>query len=236
MLVSHNEKDLTRFCRRGLYLDAGRLTRRRHDRRGARRLPRRGSAVTLAIVLAAGAPAAGLPPRPAEPLADRLAAQLRRAGADEVRFAADLTSWPRWWTPPTGPVLVSGADLVAHTAVLRHLATSPVGPTVALVLTDPPAAGPGRGPRGARPGGRRRRCGRRRRRAGVFGGALRVGVVDLPALAAARPPRPGAPPSPADGPAAAGRSRRWLTGRAGRLGRPGPPWTGSSPVSPRSAR
>ena len=26
MLVSHNEKDLTRFCRRGLYLDAGRLT------------------------------------------------------------------------------------------------------------------------------------------------------------------------------------------------------------------
>ncbi|MFF3867481.1 ABC transporter ATP-binding protein [Micromonospora sp. NPDC001898] len=26
VLVSHNEKDLTRFCRRGLYLDAGRLT------------------------------------------------------------------------------------------------------------------------------------------------------------------------------------------------------------------
>lgn len=25
MLVSHNDKDLTRFCRRGLYLDAGRL-------------------------------------------------------------------------------------------------------------------------------------------------------------------------------------------------------------------
>ena len=26
VLVSHNEKDLTRFCRRGLYLDGGRLT------------------------------------------------------------------------------------------------------------------------------------------------------------------------------------------------------------------
>ncbi|MCZ7440128.1 ABC transporter ATP-binding protein [Micromonospora sp. WMMC241] len=26
VLVSHNDKDLTRFCRRGLYLDAGRLT------------------------------------------------------------------------------------------------------------------------------------------------------------------------------------------------------------------
>ena len=56
VLVSHNENDLTRFCRRGLYLDAGRLTRRRHHRRGARRIPRRGPAVTLAIVLAAGRP------------------------------------------------------------------------------------------------------------------------------------------------------------------------------------
>lgn len=26
VLVSHNEKDLTRFCRRGLFLDGGRLT------------------------------------------------------------------------------------------------------------------------------------------------------------------------------------------------------------------
>ncbi len=38
-------------------------------------------------------------------------------------------------------MVVSGVDLVAHTAVLRHLLTSPVGPTVALVLTDPPTEG-----------------------------------------------------------------------------------------------
>ncbi|MET8835321.1 DUF5941 domain-containing protein [Micromonospora sp. NPDC004540] len=117
-----------------------------------------------------------------ERLADRLAGQWRRAGADEVRVAADLAELADLVAAATGPVLVSGADLVAHTAVLKHLATSPVGPTVALVLTDPPAAGQvtvreERGqvvavddPAGA---------------TGVFGGALRVGPADLPALAAA---------------------------------------------------
>ncbi|MET8906488.1 DUF5941 domain-containing protein [Micromonospora sp. NPDC004551] len=117
-----------------------------------------------------------------ERVADRLAGQWRRAGADEVRVAADLSELADLVAAATGPVLVSGADLVAHTAVLKHLATSPVGPTVALVLTDPPAAGQvtvreERGqvvavgdPTGA---------------TGVFGGALRVGPADLPALAAA---------------------------------------------------
>ncbi|MEU4477160.1 DUF5941 domain-containing protein [Micromonospora sp. NPDC023966] len=117
-----------------------------------------------------------------ERLADRLAGQWRRAGADEVRVVADPSELADLVAAATGPVLVSGADLVAHTAVLKHLATSPVGPTVALVLTDPPAAGQvtvreERGqvvavddPAGA---------------TGVFGGALRVGVADLPALAAA---------------------------------------------------
>ncbi|MFE9960339.1 DUF5941 domain-containing protein [Micromonospora sp. NPDC005299] len=137
--------------------------------------------MTLAIVLAAG-PAAGLTTEAGERLADRLAGQWRRAGADEVRVAADLSELADLVAAATGPVLVSGADLVAHTAVLKHLATSPVGPTVALVLTDPPAAGQvtvreERGqvvavddPAGA---------------TGVFGGALRVGPADLPALAAA---------------------------------------------------
>ncbi|MEU5527648.1 DUF5941 domain-containing protein [Micromonospora chersina] len=132
-------------------------------------------------MLAAG-PAAGLTTDAGERLVDRIAGQWRRAGADEVRVAADLSELADLVAAATGPVLVSGADLVAHTAVLKHLATSPVGPTVALVLTDPPAAGQAtvreeRGqvvavndPEGA---------------TGVFGGALRVGQGDLPALAAA---------------------------------------------------
>ncbi|MER5332143.1 DUF5941 domain-containing protein [Micromonospora sp. NPDC002717] len=137
-------------------------------------------------MLAADAPAASLPTRAGEPLADRLAAQLRAAGADEVRRAADLDELAALVDAATGPVLVTGADLVAHTAVLRHLATSPVGPTVALVLTDPPGDG---------------RTAVREERGqvveagppetlngdatGIFGGALRVGAADLPSLAAA---------------------------------------------------
>ncbi|MER6757073.1 DUF5941 domain-containing protein [Micromonospora echinofusca] len=127
-----------------------------------------------------------MPTRSGEPLADRLADQLRRAGADEVRHVADLDELAALADAATGPVLVTGADLVAHTAVLRHLATSPVGPTVALVLTDPPGEGRtavreergqvvGAGPPEALDG----------EATGVFGGALRVGVDDLPSLAAA---------------------------------------------------
>ncbi|MFG1920235.1 DUF5941 domain-containing protein [Micromonospora sp. NPDC048898] len=142
--------------------------------------------MTLAIVLAAGTSAAGLTTSTGEPLAERLAAQLRRAGAAEVRFAGDLDELAALADAADGPLLVTGTDLVAHTAVLRHLASSPVGPTVALVLTDPPV--PGRtvvreergqvvdaGPLDALAGDA----------TGVFGGALRVGVDDLPALAAA---------------------------------------------------
>ncbi|WP_436836964.1 DUF5941 domain-containing protein [Micromonospora tulbaghiae] len=138
--------------------------------------------MTLAIVLAAD-PAAGRltePGRPAgEPLTERLAAQWRRAGADDVRIAADLTELADLVAAVTGPVLVSGADLVAHTAVLKHLATSPVGPTVALVLTDPPAPGQAtvREERGQVVEVDAADA------SGVFGGALRVGAADLPALA-----------------------------------------------------
>ncbi|GAB4105359.1 hypothetical protein GCM10028790_43780 [Micromonospora taraxaci] len=142
--------------------------------------------MTLAIVLAAGSSAAGLTTAAGEPLADRLAVQLRQAGADDVRFAATLDEVTALVAGATAPVLVTGTDLVAHTAVLRHLATSPVGPTVALVLGDPPVPG---------------RAAVREERGqvvdagaldtldgdatGVFGGALRVGVDDLPTLAAA---------------------------------------------------
>ncbi|MFG1897744.1 DUF5941 domain-containing protein [Micromonospora zamorensis] len=155
--------------------------------------------MTLAIVLAAGSPAAGLTTATGEPLADRLAAQLRRAGADEVRFAATLDELTALVATANAPVLVTGTDLVAHTAVLRHLATSPVGPTVALVLGDPPVPG---------------RTAVREERGqvvdagaldaldgdatGVFGGALRVGVDDLPTLAAAARAATGGPGSAVD--------------------------------------
>ncbi|WP_406082713.1 DUF5941 domain-containing protein [Micromonospora zamorensis] len=155
--------------------------------------------MTLAIVLAAGSPAAGLTTANGEPLADRLAAQLRRAGADEVRFAATLDELTALVATATTPVLVTGTDLVAHAAVLRHLATSPVGPTVALVLGDPPV--PGRtavreergqvvdaGALDALDGAA----------TGVFGGALRVGVDDLPTLAAAARAAEGGPGSAVD--------------------------------------
>ncbi|MEU9506986.1 DUF5941 domain-containing protein [Micromonospora sp. NPDC048170] len=146
-----------------------------------------------------------MPTGSGESLADRLADQLRRAGADEVRQVADLAELATLVDAATGPVLVTGADLVAHTAVLRHLATSPVGPTVALVLTDPP--GHGRtavreergqvveaGPAETLGGGA----------TGVFGGALRVGVDDLPSLAAAARAAAGVTPAaapPVTGPA-----------------------------------
>ncbi|SBT54157.1 DUF5941 domain-containing protein [Micromonospora narathiwatensis] len=137
--------------------------------------------MTLAIVLAAE-PAASLTTRVGERLVDRLVGQWRRAGASDVRVAADLTELAALVAGATGPVLVSGADLVAHTAVLRHLATSPVGPTVALVLTDPPAPGQAsvREERGQVVA-----VGDPADATGVFGGALRVGAADLPALAAA---------------------------------------------------
>ncbi len=97
--------------------------------------------MTLAIVLAAGSPAASLSTETGETIGDRLADQWHRAGASEVRVVADLDELADLAGSADGPVVVSGVDLVAHTAVLRHLLTSPVGPTVALVLTDPPTEG-----------------------------------------------------------------------------------------------
>ncbi|PZV96416.1 CDP-alcohol phosphatidyltransferase [Micromonospora phaseoli] len=137
-------------------------------------------------MLAAGAPAAGLRTGTGESLTDRLAAQWRQAGVAQVRVAADLDELADLADRAGGPVLVSGVDLVAHTAVLRHLLTSPVGPTVALVLTDPPTDG--------RTVLREERgqvveAGRPEQLAGaatgIFGGAVRVGREDVPALVAA---------------------------------------------------
>nr|WP_239098915.1 DUF5941 domain-containing protein [Micromonospora andamanensis] len=128
-----------------------------------------------------------MPTGTGETTGERLAAQWRRAGATEVRTAADLDELADLAGSADGPVVVSGVDLVAHTAVLRHLVTSPVGPTVALVLTDPPADGRtvlreerGQVVEAGRPeqlaGGAA---------TGIFGGAVRVGRDDLPALVAA---------------------------------------------------
>nr|WP_229705784.1 DUF5941 domain-containing protein [Micromonospora sonchi] len=127
-----------------------------------------------------------MPTGAGESLADRLAAQWRRAGVSEVRVAADLDEVADLAGQADGPVLVSGADLVAHTAVLRHLLTSPVGATVALVLTDPPAGGRTavREERGqvVDAGPAERLAGAT---TGIFGGALRVRRDDVPALVAA---------------------------------------------------
>nr|WP_239092792.1 DUF5941 domain-containing protein [Micromonospora andamanensis] len=128
-----------------------------------------------------------MPTGAGETIGERLAAQWRRAGATEVRTAADLDELADLAGSADGPVVVSGVDLVAHTAVLRHLVTSPVGPTVALVLTDPPTDGRtvlreerGQVVEAGRPeqlaGGAA---------TGIFGGAVRVGRDDLPALVAA---------------------------------------------------
>nr|WP_229402797.1 DUF5941 domain-containing protein [Micromonospora okii] len=143
-----------------------------------------------------------MPTRGGATLADRLADQWLRAGASQARHAADLTELAEIVDAAAGPVIVSGADLVAHTAVLRHLATSPVGPTVALVLTDPPAAGRAvvREERGqvVAAGLHGQLDGEA---TGVFGGALRVGADDLPALAAAARAAAAGPGGDAAGPA-----------------------------------
>jgi hypothetical protein len=136
--------------------------------------------VTLAVLLAPAHPAGPLTLPDGRPLTHRLTEQLRQAGARSVTGVDDLAGLARLAAAATEPLLVCAPDLVAHTAVLRHLATSPVGPTVALVLTDPADAGHavpvheerGRLTADAEP-------------TGVFGGALRVGLPDLPALAAA---------------------------------------------------
>ncbi|GLH98455.1 DUF5941 domain-containing protein [Phytohabitans aurantiacus] len=110
-----------------------------------------------------------------------LADQLRAAGARDAVTVADLDGLAKVASTAEEPLLLCADDLVAHTAVLRHLATSPVGPTVALLL--PEGAADVREERGRLVPGPP---------TAAFGGALRVGADDLPALvAAARGATPG---------------------------------------------
>ncbi|SDZ38360.1 CDP-alcohol phosphatidyltransferase [Micromonospora pattaloongensis] len=137
--------------------------------------------MTLAILLTAPAGAAPLHTGDGSPLPTRLADQLRAAGADDVVVTGDLAEVARL-ARRGEPLLLCGDDLVAHTAVLRHVATSPVGPTVALVLAEPDRGVPVREDRG-----RITAVGAAAvdEPAGAFGAVLRVGRPDLPALAAA---------------------------------------------------
>lgn len=162
--------------------------------------------MTLAILLApepttgAADPTVPLTLSTGQRVVDRLAEQLRAAGARQVHVTTDLGAVAALAQEAREPVLVCATDLVAHTAVLRHLATHPVVGTVALVLTDasvgagPDSAGPGADGPGVGVPIREERgqvvavaadTGTAASIPGTFGGALRVGVADLPALAVA---------------------------------------------------
>ena len=150
--------------------------------------------MTLAVLLPLAAPAAPLTLSNGEPLIDHLRAQLRQAGARDVVVGglsdvADLAS------RSDEPLLLCSGDLVAHAAVLRHLATQPIPGSAALVLPD------------VLPGHAVVAVDRNQivaagstvaEAAGGFGGAMRVAVADLPALAdAAREAAQAAEPAPA---------------------------------------
>ena len=133
--------------------------------------------MTLAVLIPAAASAGALRVSSGHTLSDHLAEQLRAAGAREVVVAESLSEVARL-ADRGEPVLLCGTDVVAHTAVLRHVATSPAGATVALVLPDGEVGVPVREERGmitavGAPA------------PGVFGNVLRVNPPDLPALAAA---------------------------------------------------
>ncbi|WP_442792073.1 DUF5941 domain-containing protein [Micromonospora sp. NBC_01796] len=152
--------------------------------------------MTLAVILTRSAYPGQAQPVDGVPPVDRLRDQLGRAGARQVVVTADPAEVATLAEHATEPVLLCADDLVAHAAVLRHLATSPVGPTVALVLTDPAATGQAvlREERGQVVAAGLD-AGRFTDATGTFGGAVRVGVEDLPALvAAARQTGPGSAP------------------------------------------
>jgi phosphatidylglycerophosphate synthase len=104
--------------------------------------------------------------------------QLRAAGVDKVVAVPDLAGLAGMASTAQEPLLICSDDLVAHTAVFRHLATNPAGTTVALVVEV--AAGS----RGERVREERGRLVPGEPNA-AFGGALRVDPPDLPHLMAA---------------------------------------------------
>jgi phosphatidylglycerophosphate synthase len=137
--------------------------------------------VTLAVLLTAGGSGRS----------DRLTAQLREAGAAEVRVSSgsdafgDLRAIAEAARATRGPLVVCTDDLVAHTGALLTLLTEPGGGSVALVGQDPAAAGVGQaavreergqiaaaGVRAPPPSA-----------TGRFLGVLRVGPADLSVLA-----------------------------------------------------
>ncbi|BCB86496.1 DUF5941 domain-containing protein [Phytohabitans suffuscus] len=104
--------------------------------------------------------------------------QLRAAGVDKVVAVPDLAGLAGMASAADEPLLICSDDLVAHTAVLRHLATNPAGSTVALVVEATA------GSRGERVREERGRLVPGEPNA-AFGGALRVDPPELPALMAA---------------------------------------------------
>ncbi|MFD0821307.1 CDP-alcohol phosphatidyltransferase family protein, partial [Micromonospora zhanjiangensis] len=82
--------------------------------------------MTLAVLITGPSGPEPLTLPDGRPLLDRLGEQLRQAGATEVVEVGELTGLARLADSASGPLLLCAADLVAHTAVLRHLATSPV--------------------------------------------------------------------------------------------------------------
>src|SRR5687767_3915789 len=101
--------------------------------------------------------------------------QLRAAGADKVVAVPDLAGLAGMASTSEEPLLICSDDLVAHTAVLRHLATNPAGSTVALVVEVASAS------RGERVREERGRLVPGEPNA-AFAGALRVDPPELPDL------------------------------------------------------
>ncbi|WP_412102904.1 DUF5941 domain-containing protein [Plantactinospora sp. KLBMP9567] len=158
----------------------------------------------LAILLTPTRPGAPLTRPDGMPLAAALREQLRAAGARDVVSTDDPGEVAVLAGTAREPVLLCSGDLVAHTAVLRHLASSPMPGTAALVLPEP-----GAGPVGvvedrnqvvaAGPAGEAGTAGTLTAApTGASGGAVRVGVSDLPALVAAARAVAEAPAAPAD--------------------------------------
>ncbi|MGI5211683.1 DUF5941 domain-containing protein [Plantactinospora sp. CA-290183] len=152
----------------------------------------------LAILLTPTQPGPPLTLPDGKPLAARLREQLRAAGARDVVLTDDPNRLAALAETAREPVLLCSGDLVAHTAVLRHLATSPLPGTAALVLPERDAGPLGvleeRGQVvGTDHSGAAGTSGLTS--TGAFGGAVRLAVADLPALVTAARAAATAPPA-----------------------------------------
>jgi phosphatidylglycerophosphate synthase len=154
----------------------------------------------LAILFTPARPGQPLTRADGTPLAAGLRDQLRAAGARDVVLTDDLNQVAVLAGAAREPVLLCSGDLVAHAAVLRHLATSPLPGTVALVLPQVDAGPlpvveernqvvaavlPGADEEADPAGPTLPDAGTVPAPTGAFGGAVRVAVADLPALVTA---------------------------------------------------